>query len=44
MELAIINGTYRENNNNLIINNNNNKTLFVASRKIFQLTLHSDKL
>lgn len=32
MELAIINGTYRENNsNNLIINNNNNKTLFVAS-------------
>lgn len=32
MELAIINGTYRENNNNnVIINNNNNKTLIMAS-------------
>lgn len=34
MELAIINGTYRENNNNnniLVANNNSNKAVFVAS-------------
>ena len=35
MELAIINGTYRENNNNNnnVPNNNHNKTLIMASRE-----------